>query len=156
MMMSAANQAYVFLATVYGGLIIGFFFDIYRMIRRILRPGKWLTGVMDLIFWILMAIFSFLVLLYINYGQIRLYSFLGLGLGWGLYILSISQLIMWIFDIIYRVVSKILSYLFKLIRWPFKKLYQGVKVSGAFISRHIKNSFKRKKEPSDRNMEGIN
>jgi len=59
MTMSTANQAYVFLATVYGGLIIGLFFDIYRMIRRIFKPGKWLTGLLDLIFWIIVAFFSF-------------------------------------------------------------------------------------------------
>ncbi len=105
---------------------------------------------MDLIFWILVAFFSFLVLFYINDGQIRLYSFLGLGLGWGLYILSISQLIMWIFDIIYGIVSRILSYLFKIIRWPFIKIYYGAKASGVYIIRFIKSAFMRNNKPADK------
>lgn len=138
MTMSTANQAYVFLATVYGGLIIGLFFDIYRMIRRIFKPGKWLTGLLDLIFWIIVAFFSFLVLFYINDGQVRLYSFLGLGLGWGLYILSISQLVMWIFDLIYKLVSKILSFIFKIIQWPFKKIKLGVNRFAGYIKKFVK------------------
>ncbi len=137
---STANQAYVFLATVYGGLVIGLFFDIYRMIRRIFRPGKFLTGVMDLIFWVIIALFSFFILFYINDGQVRLYSFLGIGLGWGLYILSISQLVMWIFDLIYKWVSKFLAWIFKLVKWPFNKISQGI---GRFI-RSMKNNFMKK------------
>lgn len=141
MAVSTANQAYVFLATVYGGLIIGLFFDIYRMIRRILKPGKFITGIMDLIFWVIIALFSFFILFYINDGQVRFYSFLGIGIGWGLYILSISQFIMWIFDLIYKWVSKFLAWVFKIIKWPFAKVFQGI----SMFVRTIKNNFRRKK-----------
>lgn len=149
MMMSTANQAYVFLATVYGGLVIGLFFDLYRMVRRILRPGKWITGIMDLIFWILVAFFSFLILFNINDGEVRLYSFLGLALGWGLYVLSLSQLIMWVFDSIYKVVAKILGWIFNIIKWPFKKIIKG---SRMFIT-HIKKIARIRKDNSlDKNI----
>lgn len=141
MVLSTANQAYVFLATVYGGVVIGLFFDIYRMVRRIFRPGKFITGIMDLIFWVIIALFSFFILFYINDGQVRFYSFLGIGLGWGLYILSISQFIMWIFDLIYKWVSKLLAWIFKIIKWPFVKIFQGINK----VARTIKKNFRRKK-----------
>ena len=63
MTLSTTNQAYIFLATVYLGLILGIIYDIYRAFRMVAKPGKWLVAILDLSFWILAAFISFLCFL---------------------------------------------------------------------------------------------
>ena len=39
-METTAPQVYIFLITVYGGLLVGVAYDIYRLIRRIAKRGR--------------------------------------------------------------------------------------------------------------------
>lgn len=128
MVMSTENQAYIFLAIVYWGLIIGVIYDIYRMVRRILKPGKWITGIMDLFFWIIIAILSSLMLFHINSGEVRVYAFIGLALGWSLYFLTLSYWIMKAFDIVYRAVCTVVI-------WPVKKIKSLLKPLFIYIKK---------------------
>lgn len=118
-MYSTANQAYVFLATVYAGFIIGFIYDLCRMIRYIIKPGKWLTGMLDLIFWILIGLISFAFIFHINSGDVRIYNVFGFAVGWILYALILSPIIMKVMIFIYKAVVKVLKYIINIIIWPF-------------------------------------
>jgi len=131
--MSTANQAYVFLATVYAGLMIGLMYDLYRMIRRIIKPGNWLTAILDLLFWLVVAVFSFFVLFIANDGEVRFYHFIGFASGWALYILALSQWVMALLTLVYRFLCKFFAVLFHLLTWPFKMIWKGIKVPVRFI-----------------------
>lgn len=122
-MPSTVNQAYVFLATVYAGFVIGFVYDLFRMIRQITRPGKLVTGLLDLVFWLLMAILSFLVVFKVNYGVIRLYTIAGLAIGWGLYAFVLSPFVFKLLIGIYKLVAGLCKWIARIIAWPFKKLF---------------------------------
>jgi spore cortex biosynthesis protein YabQ len=106
--MSTVNQAYVFLTTVYTGIIIGFIYDLNRVIRRVFKPGVWIVGIMDLLFWLVVSVIAFLVLLYANDGEIRLYNFIGLAMGWSLYVLTISSWVIKVLSLICRGMAKVL------------------------------------------------
>lgn len=121
-MFSTSNQAYVFLSTVYAGFIIGFIYDCCRMVRKITKPGIWLTGVMDLLFWIVMGLLSFLVLFYVNDGEVRIYTIAGFGIGWALYALTLSPYIMKALTWIYRMLAKLINWVTNLLLWPFRML----------------------------------
>lgn len=122
-MPSTVNQAYVFLATVYAGFVIGFVYDLFRMIRQITRPGKLVTGLLDLVFWLLMALLSFLVVFKVNYGVIRLYTIAGLAIGWGLYAFVLSPFVFKLLIGIYKLVAGLCKWIARIIAWPFKKLF---------------------------------
>ncbi len=122
-MPSTVNQAYVFLATVYAGFVIGFVYDLFRMIRQITRPGKLVTGLLDLVFWLLMALLSFLVVFKVNYGVIRLYTIAGLAIGWGLYAFVLSPFVFKLLIGIYKLVAGLCKWIARIIGWPFKKLF---------------------------------
>lgn len=121
-MLSTANQVYVFLSTVYAGFIIGFIYDCYRMVRRITKPGKWITGILDLLFWFIMGVLSFLVIFYVNNGEVRIYTIAGFAIGWALYALTLSPIIMKVLQFIYTMVVKIITGLIKMIICPFRLL----------------------------------
>ncbi|NLC19960.1 MAG: spore cortex biosynthesis protein YabQ [Clostridiales bacterium] len=123
MLMSTANQAYVFLSTVYTGMILGLIYDLNRTIRRIFKPGRWLVGVLDLLFWLIAAAIVFTVLYFANNGEIRLYNFIGLAIGWSLYLLTISPWILKLLDLLYRGVNMVVSRIIALVSWPFRMIY---------------------------------
>ena len=124
-MLTTSNQAYIFLSTVYAGLIIGFLYDCCRMIRKMIRAGVAVTGILDLLFWSIIGVLSFLVLYYVNDGNVRIYTLLGFGVGWILYLLSLSRLIMKTLNWIYDTLAKLIQWLVKIILWPFKKLWKS-------------------------------
>ena len=122
MLMSTANQAYVFLSTVYTGMVLGLIYDLNRMIRRIFKPRRWIVGALDLLFWLIAAIIVFVVLFFANNGEIRLYNFIGLAIGWSLYLLTISQWILKLLDILYKGVSIVIRKIYEIISLPFHKI----------------------------------
>lgn len=122
------DQLYIFLSTLYGGIAIGFLYDIYRIFRYYFKPNKVLTFIEDFIFWIIISIISITVLLYTNWGEIRGYVFLGFFSGAFLYLKLLSKIIVstlvWITNGIISVTKQV----FRIISFPFRllmsKLYQ--------------------------------
>lgn len=126
MNMSTANQAYIFLIAVYGGLIIGVIYDIFRVVRSITQSGKWFTAVIDFVFWVLVAFLLFYMLFKVNGGQIRFYTLIGIALGWSLYRLTIGALVvktlLKIYEVILAIVSWPIKILIKFWKWVIGKL----------------------------------
>ena len=121
-MFSTSNQAYVFLCTVYAGFLIGLIYDFCRIIRSIAKPGVWLTGMMDLLFWILIGVLSFLVIFRVNDGEVRIYTIVGFAVGWGLYVLTLSPYIRKALTWIFWALAKAIRWLITILLWPFRFL----------------------------------
>lgn len=92
-MQSTITQLYELIATVYSGLFIGLVYDALRLLRRLLRAGKVVTALFDLLFWALAALVAGLALFQINGGVVRLYSLCGLFGGALLYIFGFSPVV---------------------------------------------------------------
>lgn len=80
-MESLGEQFLTFAATFAGGLGAGFLYNYYRELRRAFRFRKWGTILGDIVFWLVTTSMIFLVLLRGNWGEVRLYVFVGLFLG---------------------------------------------------------------------------
>lgn len=118
-MLSTGNQAYVFLSTVYAGFFIGIFYDICRMTRRILRSGRFLTGLIDLSFWLASGVFAYGVVFFVHDGGVRVYMISGFAIGWALYALLLSPYVMGGMEWIFRTVTSVFRFLLKGIMRPF-------------------------------------
>lgn len=94
MLFSTINQAQVFIAAVYGGLIIGACYDILRALRRTFRAGRAATAVLDIVFALIMGGVILAVLILATYGEIRGYSLLGFVCGAALYMAALSRLLL--------------------------------------------------------------
>ncbi|MFU0800058.1 MAG: spore cortex biosynthesis protein YabQ [Xylanivirga thermophila] len=122
MLMSTVNQAYIFLSAVYVGIIMGVIYDFFRAIRYRAKPNRIVTGIMDLIFWLIVAVLAFMVFYYTNYGQIRFFNFIGMALGWLLYTITLSPWILKFIISIFKVIGKIFTVIIKIIAWPVRLL----------------------------------
>lgn len=84
------DQLYTFLLLAAAGGVLSFVFDCYRVTRNYFRLRWFGTAVGDLLYWLLATVVVFLALLKGNWGEIRLFTFLGLLSGAGLYFHFVS------------------------------------------------------------------
>lgn len=122
---------HIFLGSIYGGLIAGFVYDLYKTIRYYSKPSKFRTYLGDLLFWIILSILFFYILLKINWGEVRGYIIIGFLFGIVLYKKIFSKAIYQLCLKIAGVIRKLLGKLVFVIIYPFKylkeKLYKWVK-----------------------------
>ena len=112
-------QIKLFLNTIAIGLIIGIVFDFYRAIRFLVRPKKLTTDVLDLFISILLTGIAFLLLLFSSRGEVRLYVFLGIGIGVILYIKYCSVAIFTLWLNWLKFLGKSIQIFFTVFFYPF-------------------------------------
>lgn len=139
------NQAYVFIAFIFNGFLIGIFFDIFRILRRSFKTPDLITYIEDFVFWIITGASILYTIFKFNNGIIRGYIFLGIGLGILTYILIFSKIfikvniyiinfmkkffniiiiipLIFIFKILRKVILRPISFIFINIRGNMSKL----------------------------------
>lgn len=84
-LIATINQLYIFLATVYGGFLIGLLYGAITVVRHISRAGRVATIVWDIIFFIFGTAISLAVVYIANKADLRFYTFLGLAAGFCMY-----------------------------------------------------------------------
>jgi len=90
-MITVPEQWQIFLALGGAGLVLAFIGDCYRVGRYFWRPGLPGTYIGDAMFWLVLTSLAFILLMAINWGEVRAYVFLGLGLGFFLYFIFLSR-----------------------------------------------------------------
>lgn len=121
------NQAYLFLVFILNGLLIGFLFDIFRILRRSFKTSDFVTYIEDILFWILTG-FSILYSIFVfNNGEIRLFMFLGIAIGITCYMIIFSSFIIKTNVAIIKFFKKIISTVFSIILLPFKYILKLIK-----------------------------
>lgn len=74
---SIQGQIVIFCLTVGVGALLGLLFDVYRVVRGRLRPGALATAAGDLLFWLVATVVTFALLIVGNWGELRLYVWVG-------------------------------------------------------------------------------
>ena len=137
------EQMYSFLAYILSGVLIGIFFDIFRILRKSFKTNNIVTYIQDILFWIVTGLFILYVIFKFDNGELRSYIFIGLLLGMVLYLLLFSKMFINI------MVNVILCPIIKLIRNIFeitKKAYYLIKLQIMKTIKRIKcNIIKNKK-----------
>jgi spore cortex biosynthesis protein YabQ len=110
------HEVYVFLSAIGAGIITGFIYDLFRMKRKALKTRPFLVCIEDIVFWVFTAMLVFIAAYLSNQGEIRLYFFISMLLGIIVYNCLFS-----------RWVTQILTFIVKLIIWPFAKLIKLLK-----------------------------
>lgn len=120
------NQAFLFLIFIINGILVGFLFDIFRVLRKSFKTSDIITYIEDILFWIVAGVLTLYFIFNYNNGEIRFFIFLGIILGISIYILTISKYFMkitvGIISIIKQIVKKIIIYPLKFILNIVKKL----------------------------------
>lgn len=78
-------QSYIFSYSVYGGIIIGIIFDIYRVFRGRKRSERLITSLWDILFLFSVFVVVIWAVFSSSYGDIRAYVLIGFLVGFYLY-----------------------------------------------------------------------
>jgi spore cortex biosynthesis protein YabQ len=136
---SINTQAYVFLCSVAAGMVIALVYDILRIIRRTVKTGSLLTGVQDLIYWLIAALIMFLSAYYSNSGQLRAYLFVGMFIGVVLYALLLSKSIMRCSQFVIKIIVSFFKTLVFVVSYPVRMLMKVAAVTYHKGKRIIEN-----------------
>lgn len=135
MILSLSYQATLFLSTIAIGGILGFLYDIFRILRITFPHPNFLIQLEDAVYWVLVVLTMFLFMLHKNYGEIRFFSVCGAFLGMLLYFFTLSLLVMaisgavvsaikWLLRLFLEILWTPFSLLLKVFRRPAKKMQQ--------------------------------
>lgn len=121
------DEAKLFFACVLLGAALGLLYDIIRAIRIFFRHRDWLVDMEDLLFWIFTAWMVFRTLFFYNRGTLRGYAFLGLFLGFLVYTLTLSRIVIWLAAKIAPFLHRGQVYLKKPFRFLARYIRKGLK-----------------------------
>lgn len=80
-MLTLDLQLYAVLVMLVAGIALGFVFDIYRGVRVAVNPSPLLTGIGDVLFWMVATVILIAALLCGTWGEIRLFVPVAIALG---------------------------------------------------------------------------
>ena len=96
----------VFLATIYGGILIGLLFDIHRCIKGNFKIIDSLSIIFDILFWAITTCLVFITINIVEYFDLRYYHFIALFFGFILYYNTISKPISFFINKIISITTK--------------------------------------------------
>lgn len=128
--MPLSEQMTAFAWTLVMGMFAGLCYQTYRVFYDLLKPKKAGTFTGDIIFWLLLTAFAFIMLLKANYGQLRLYVFIGLLLGAFLFVrllgdpsYRVLRQIIHLAGGLLRLAGRLCYYAWKVISFPFRVIF---------------------------------
>lgn len=128
-----------FLASVFSGIAVLFFYDILRIFRRLVKHGKVSVAAEDILFWIGTSIFIFYMMYRKNNGIIRGFSIMGMSFGMLLYNQALSSYIV-------KGITFILTKIFHILFTPFTFLMCRLKKFFSFLKKKYEKPLKKRKE----------
>ena len=142
---SITSQAYLFVICFLCGVIIGIFFDIFRILRKSFKTPDLVTYIEDIIFGIITGVFLIFILFVLNNGQLRFYIFFGLALGIILYLITLSKIFIKINVTVITTIKKIIIKILTIIFYPCKKIIKSILKPFRILIINTKKIFKIKK-----------
>ena len=99
-MMPFTQDVEAYYITIYGCIIIGILFDLYRSLKSNFKVIKYFSVVFDILFWILATVVIFITVNFIDSFYLRYYHFVALFIGFILYYITLSKFILKILNTI--------------------------------------------------------
>ena len=115
------EQVYVFLWSIFIGIILTVIFDLFRLFRRNKKSKDIIVYIQDVLFWIIVAIIIMFSAFITNNGELRGYMIIGYVLGSMLYLLTISNFLLNFFGNLLDKIEKILRKISDNIKRLFNK-----------------------------------
>lgn len=130
MQISAAigAEAMFFVASVLEGVGLVLVYDIFRIIRRVMKHGNIWISMEDIVYWLFCTISVFLLLYRENDGLMRAFSFLGILLGSVTYYFLFSRFVIKIGVLVLMPFSKIGKKILLFFKKVLKKVYKTIKM----------------------------
>ena len=95
---SLQSQLRILLQVFGFGFLLGFLYDVFRTLRLLIGGGRKAFWIADVLYFTVCTCLSFLLLLVINEGKVRMYTVLGESAGWLVYYFTLGFAVMKLCD----------------------------------------------------------
>ncbi len=112
------SQTTVFAASVLCGSAMALAFDVFRILRRLMRTSSLAAFIEDIAYWLAACILFFLFILKANGGELRGYVFIGAGVGMSLYFSLVSRFVVGATVAVARFAGKVLAKVLSVVAYP--------------------------------------
>ncbi|MBR4051387.1 MAG: spore cortex biosynthesis protein YabQ [Clostridia bacterium] len=143
-----SSQLQVFLYSVGFGFILGFLYDIFRIVRVLVIKNNRAIPVQDIAYFLLCSVLTFVFLLVVNNGRFRFNILIALVSGFAVYYLTVGRFTLDLvvisarkLFIVFNTVSRLITVPYRLVLKLFGKTYRKLPEN----IKNIENS--RKKAP---------
>jgi len=75
------DQSFEFVIMLFAGMTIMLFYNVLTKIKNRMKPGKAISFLQDILFWIFAALLTSSFLYYCSYGRLSFHAFAALGAG---------------------------------------------------------------------------
>ena len=106
------------------GFVLGLFYDLVRTLRLLFTKSKAAVFVFDLLYFAVFAFCSFLFMLAVNKGEVRLYIILGEFAGAAVYYFSFGAAAVKVTNAAVRIIKTAAEKIFAFFALPFKAIYK--------------------------------
>lgn len=107
-------QSMIFVIMMLTGIVLGLWIDLYKFINR--RGRLPFPPLLDLLFWAVITTVVFVVLMNVNFLELRMYVFFSLGLGLYLYFKLLSSHILSLYSWGFSIIVKVIKWLWRISR----------------------------------------
>lgn len=137
------NQFQIFLISVVFGAILGLAYDFLRVYRVVANSDKSSVNIQDVLFFIISGIFTFLFIIVMTHGTVRVYIILAEFIGFLVYHFTLGNILLKFFLKIFLPIKKACLKLYVIIFIPilgfFKKFYNSSRTFAKVKAKNIKN-----------------
>ena len=142
MIVTMAGQLYQLMIMMICGFVLAFVYDCIRLLRRLFAHSLFYIGFEDALFWLFGAAFFFILVLWLDFGQIRLFLVFGTFIGALLYYAVISPVFLKISTHLARLAAMALRFVFYPVRIVFGNIVQLFEHFVNFQKKLLKKSLK--------------
>lgn len=109
------------------GALIAVAYDLLRICRRCVKHSRFLVSLEDFLFWVICAIFIFLVLYQENNGILRWYCIGGALIGMLLYGKIVSPYFVFVMSTLCKKTIHLVGKGISILTWPIRMLFRGIR-----------------------------
>ncbi len=135
-------QTEIFLLSLGFGFLLGILYDVFRTLRLIISRSVSFTVAVDILYFLLCALFVFCFNLVVDSGKIRLYVLFGDMLGWLIWYFSLGEISAKLGNKAVLSVKRALSSFYALFSRPAGHLERKMKKIFSFFKKIIKKLIK--------------
>lgn len=131
------QQTLLFVKSIQIGIMIAVLYDLIRIFRKMIKHPNWMVQVEDVLYWLMCILIGFSSLYMHNYGDIRLFIFIGMILGAIFYFATLSVFFMKIATWIIELAKQVIHYVIHMLSIPIKWLIRLLMIPVRFVERQL-------------------
>ena len=128
------------------GFLFGAYYDIFRVWRLVMRCSARTVFIQDLLFFASASLGTFLFALAVTGGEMRVYLFLGLAVGFSAYYFTIGRVVIRCAGAVCAAVLKAWRWFWNMVFYPFRLFFRLLRRPASWLSRFAGNMAKKFRE----------